>query len=213
MAKAVKKGIGNILQLEKFEAIFSGFKYWHVDDFIKQVYKNNNKGGVLHFVRGLRLSAQLIYAIREELETDKLSANWGHILDDNDTFCSRECDIIIHKGKAKNVWNGNKKDSIMDFRFIPKDKVVAVISCKSFVDKSVVVGEKKYCTDMKKFAKKIWFFGECCEPHLLTNIKTASKTSGFDKCWLAYTWNKKTDDTVLNYKEWQNFISEIKKLK
>src|SRR5258707_13284732 len=58
------------------------------------------EGDILGFVKGLRLSARLIYFLRERLsETlsqSNLAVSWGQLLDDNCEFCSRECDVIIH---------------------------------------------------------------------------------------------------------------------
>jgi predicted nucleic acid-binding Zn ribbon protein len=204
--------IGQTLQEDQFNEIFYGFQTWHISNFIKLLNKNNNKGGVLPFVRGLRLSAQIIYAIREII-SDKphLDANWGHIVDKDENFCSRECDIIIHKKGQLRKWNG--KGNVMDFRFIKNEHALIVISCKSFVDSSVIAKEKTYCNEMKKYVKKIWLFGECCTPSSIDALTKKSKQIGFKNFWHSYTWNKKTDEVIPNYKGWNNFVKEIKKIK
>lgn len=204
--------IQSVLEEEHYDQIFSGFQKWHIGDFIRLLNQNNNKGGVLPFVRGLRLSAQLIYAIREILSGTKLKANWGHILDKDGNFCSRECDIIIHRKGHKRKWNG-RKGGIMDFRFIENEKAVAVISCKSFVTSGLLTKEATYCDEMKKFVDKVWFFGECCSPESVTSLSKKATSIGFDSFWYAYTWDKKTNDTKENYVGWNQFIKEIQKLK
>src|SRR5271166_5699831 len=92
-------GIQELLDKQNYHKIQAGLKMYRIDTFIRdlEATEGKNKGGVLSFVRGLRLSALLIYAIRDLLgEGSDLTANWGHIIDEDGQFCSRECDIIIH---------------------------------------------------------------------------------------------------------------------
>src|SRR5277367_2516882 len=95
--------------------------------------KRRKRGDILPFDRGLRLSARLIYILREKLRDYDVEVNWGHVQDDKQRLCSPECDIIIHKGGMSDRWNGhhNNNSSVMDFWFIQRDCVKAIISCKS----------------------------------------------------------------------------------
>jgi hypothetical protein len=88
----------------------------------------STSGKVLPFVKGLYLSAKLIYIIRE-ITRSKYHVNWGHIVHESGIYCSPECDIIIHHPDATLRWNGG----VLDFHFVNVKAVVAVISCKSLV--------------------------------------------------------------------------------
>lgn len=212
MGKMLVKSMEQTLQIQEYESIFSGFQFWNMNDFIKQINANKNKGGVLAFVRGLRLSAQLIYSIRGVLsERPDLDVNWGHILDDNNTFCSRECDIIIHKKGEIQKWNG-RHGCVMDFRFIRKSNAIAIVSCKSYVTSNVINSEKQYCKEMKAFVKKVWMFGECCSPTSVDTLKATAVNVGFDKFWCAYTFNKRTSEIDPLHADWLDFIEEIKSI-
>ena len=74
-------GHGELLLRERFESMVAEFRSWKMCDFIRQLEASRSKGRILPFVRGLRLSAQLVYAVRELLEGTDLTANWGHLLD------------------------------------------------------------------------------------------------------------------------------------
>lgn len=69
-----------ILHEGRFMQMFGEFTNWRMDVFIRQMEADKRKGRVLPFVRGLRLSAQLIYVIRVILTGSDLTANWGHLL-------------------------------------------------------------------------------------------------------------------------------------
>ncbi|MFT3886514.1 MAG: hypothetical protein QM724_14155 [Flavobacteriales bacterium] len=171
--------------------------------------KGKNVGKVLPFVRGLRFSALLIYAIREYLSGTDLTASWGHILGKDEVYCSRECDIIIHKKGHVHKWNGTKKH-IMDFRFIEASKVKAVISCKSLVRASNI--DKTYCDDMKKYVKRVWMFAECCSPRDAAVLNEKAKALGFKDCFYMYTWTRKNGTISKNDDGWVDFAKKIKKL-
>ena len=64
-AKPSTGHIKRLLYRERFMEMFSTFHDWRVDSFIRDMEAKKQKGRVLAFVRGLRLSALLIYAIRE----------------------------------------------------------------------------------------------------------------------------------------------------
>ncbi|MFQ5821494.1 MAG: hypothetical protein ACE5I5_16040, partial [Candidatus Heimdallarchaeota archaeon] len=115
-----------LLYESRYNGLIGDFSTWRVDDFIRQMEADRCKGRILPFVRGLRLSAHLIYTIREILSGTELEANWGHLLDEEGNYCSAECDIIIHLRGHYMRWNGSI-DPIMDFRFIEQQNAIAVI--------------------------------------------------------------------------------------
>ena len=137
--KTIASGIGRRLDLGPYHKIRADLLSWRIDPFIRAMEDKKEEGRILAFIRGLHFSAQLIYAIRDLISETSLEVDWGHLLDKTENYCSRECDIIIHKRGFKGQWNGG----IMDFKFIKQENAVAVISCKSLiktggVDKSYV---------------------------------------------------------------------------
>lgn len=201
------KGHSRLLREEPFNKMVLDFSNWTMSDFIRQLESRKSKGRVLSFIRGLRLSSHLIYAIRDILVGSNLTANWGHLLDKEGILCSPECDIIIHRTDGQiSRWNGNEKP-VMDFRFISMEHAIVVVSCKSQV-KSI---DKEYPKSIKKYAKKVWLFGECCGPRSAKALAKKAKKAGYEKFWHLYTWAPKTKADY-NKAGWHDFVDEVKKL-
>jgi hypothetical protein len=142
------------------------------------------EGDILGFVKGLRLSAGVIYFFREKLDHLDLEVSWGHLLDDKQQYCSRECDVIIHSKGSVRTWNGGKHP-IMEFRFVDVAKARAVISCKSLLTSI----DKEYPKEMKKFGvKKVFLFAECSSATNFPNLRKEAKKAGYaDLCCLYFT--------------------------
>lgn len=209
----MKDGHKKVLSHQKFQSIKAGLQEYRLDDFIRTLERTSgpNKGNILPFVRGLRFSALLIYAIREALDGSDLTASWGHIIDEDGVFCSRECDIIIHKKGYWMRWNGGGDGSpVMDFKFIEQENAVAVISCKSYLERSKI--EKDYCDDIKKYVKTVWLFAECCSPDKVNVIRDTALEIGYENFWSLYTWDRVTDNTDDLLDEWDDFISKVRSL-
>ena len=198
-----------VLHEGRFMQIFGSFSHWRVDSFIRQIEAEKRKGRVLPFVRGLRLSTQLIYFLRNLLSGSGLTSNWGHLLDSEGNFCSCECDVIIHKNGHIERWDGDEHQ-VMDFRFIRQEDAVAVISCKSYLKASYV--DKQYCESMKEFVDRVWLFAECCDPNSIERIRNKAEECGYEKFWPLYTWNKRTEPTP-NREGWNDFVEEVERLK
>ena len=208
-AKSSTGHIKRLLYEERLMEMFSTFQSWRMDSFIRDMEAKKQKGRILPFVRGLRLSALLIYAIREMLEGTDLTANWGHLIDDEGHYCSCECDVIIHQGGGLvRRWNGTN-EPVMDFRFIEQERAVAVISCKSYQRSGDI--DREYCTLMEPFVKKVWLFVECCGPRSTESIRIKSLEFGYEEFWYLYTWSKQTDPQP-NREGWIRFVEEVKKL-
>jgi len=204
----VKKGpILTNLYNETFSALCGGFSGWRIDPLIRDMEKNRDPGRILGFIRGLRLSSQLIYVIRDSLSSLSLEADWGHLVDENGNSCSPECDIVVHEPGYKKRWNGNEKP-VMDFKFIDCRAAVVVISCKSFI-RSV---DKEYCEKMKHFVKNLWLFAECCRPGSVKRLKESTKSAGYKNFWYLYTWDGKKEISP-NQAEWFDFIGTLEELK
>jgi hypothetical protein len=208
--KEGSKGIGDRLDSAPYHKICTELWEWRIGDFIRGREGERKEGKILAFVRGLHFSAQLIYAIRELIpeETTSLKVDWGHLLDKSGRYCSRECDIIIHKGRHAR-WNGNDKP-IMNFKFVKQENAVAVISCKSYLKSGDV--DKKYVGYLKPFVKKIWLFAECCEPKQVTALTKQAQQAGYQNFWYMYEWSRDTDSHDANEGSWQDFAKKLRKL-
>lgn len=184
-----------------------------IDPFIREVEvrKGKNKGYIMSFVRGLRMSALIIYQLREILSDTNYSAYWGQIIGDDGEYLSNECDIIISRKDAfEKKWNGQGTENIMDFRFISRNHVKLVISCKSFLTNSDV--EKEYCENMKNYISNIWLFAECCGPQSVAPITKTATEYGYSAFWHLYIWNRLTGETKLDEGIWKDFEKEIREL-
>ncbi|NQU88226.1 MAG: hypothetical protein HQ541_20960 [Mariniphaga sp.] len=203
-------GIGRNLKEAKLKSIIADFEKIRIDHFYQHLEKTQAKGRILPFVRGLRLSALLIYEIRSVLVNSGLTASWGHILNDDETLCTVECDIVIHRGDCVAQWNGSK-NPIMDFSFIENESAIAVISCKSFLETAKI--EKEYPGSLEGYVDKVWLFAECCRPGAVDNIRERCNESGYGNFWYFYTWDKtKKIIGEPNIENWLNFLDEIKAL-
>jgi hypothetical protein len=210
VAKRTLGHTGRLLHEERFMQMFGGFSNWRVDSFIRLIEAEKRKGRVLPFVRGLRLSAQLIYLLRELLSGSGLTANWGHLLDSEENFCSCECDVIIHRNGHVGRWDGGTGNPIMDFWFISHEQAVAVISCKSYLKPGDV--DEQYCESIKEFVDEVWLFAECCDPKNIGRIRNKAEKCGYEKFWPLYTWNEQEGATP-NKEGWVDFVEEVKRLK
>jgi hypothetical protein len=147
------------------------------------------EGDILGFVKGLRLSARLIYFLRERLGETlsglNLEISWGQLLDESGELCSPECDVIIHsKGGHVREWNGSK-GSIMEFRFVKVARARVVISCKSQLSSI----EKRYVKDLNKFGVgNVFLFAECCSERRFPRLRDNAVAAGYiGLCCLYFT--------------------------
>lgn len=202
--------MGTVLREEKFMQMYGEFQDWRMDSFIRQMEAEKRKGRVLPFIRGLRLSAHLIYIARDILHGSDLTASWGHLLDKNEEFCSCECDVIIHKTGHVREWDGERREPVMNFKFIKQENAIAVISCKSHLTLSNI--DKEYCKLMRPFVKNVWLFAECCSPDHLEKIVKKAKKHGYKKTWVLYTW-KKQESVDAQKKGWLDFVTQVERLR
>lgn len=188
----------------KYSSLFGELKHWR-ENF---PYKVNNYKGILPFVVGLRFSVRVMYILKEIFRNSNLDAAWGHILKMDNSYgiyYSNECDIIIHKKIATSVphvWNGNKIDKAMDFKFVRKDSVLGVISCKSNICKSQI--DPDYPTQLKVYTKNVWLFAECCGHNSYDIIKKEAIKLGYKDFWCLYKWSPKKGAKE-NYDSWAHF--------
>lgn len=208
-------GYNQLLDREKYHKIVGGMANYRIDNFIREAEakEGDNKGVILSFVRGLRLSSLLTYSIRQFLDGSDYTANWGHIIDENGAFCSRECDIIIHsKAIPLYQWDGDGAGNhIMDFRFIPYTAAKVVISCKSFLTTAKI--EEDYCHDMLKYVERVWLFSECCGPNSDQKIEDRAKEIGYENFWYLYRWNRGKNELTQTIEVWDSFVEAVKALR
>ena len=134
------------LRTEPFLGLTEELVQWRLDPNIRLMDTTKDKGRILGFVKGLRLSARILYILRTIVSSQKLEVSWGHLVDDYGKSCSPECDIIIHRPGYILEWNGSS-NPIMNFKFIQSRNALAVVSCKSYA-KSI---DKDYCINFKKY--------------------------------------------------------------
>jgi hypothetical protein len=178
---------------------------WRISDDLRVLKATKGSALVLPFVKGLRLSAQLIYMLREELSGTNLKVDWGHLLDDKDESCSPECDIIIHKGHVRE-WDGNKQP-VMHFKFVRQDSAVAVISCKSYAQAKDV--EAGYVQKLHPYVKHVFLFAECCAPDKVGSLRKRAKKASYAGFGYLYTFDEKRAEGVRDPKRWLAFLDAI----
>ena len=69
------------LNLEEFHSLKAELSQWRTNPQIQEMEREKPGGIILGFVKGLRLSARLIYAIREHLSAFKLEVRLGPFID------------------------------------------------------------------------------------------------------------------------------------
>jgi hypothetical protein len=180
---------------------------WRTSPGLKLLEAAKGSALVLPFVKGLRLSALLIYNLREELSATGLEVDWGHLLDAKDQSCSPECDIIIHRKGHIDQWNGNKRP-VMHFKFVRCDHAVAVISCKSFAKRRDV--DAGYVRRLRPYIKHVFFVAECCAPAQVKSLRTKARDAGYAGFGYLYTFHVKTSECVKNDRAWLRFLDAVK---
>jgi len=139
------------------------------------------EGGILGFVKGLRLSARVVYFLRQRLADTRCEIHWGHLLDTEERSCSPECDVIIHDGSRRR-WNGFERP-VMDFAFVVADKARAVVSCKSKLDSI----DAEYPKALRRFGvKDVLLFAECCDEKKFERLRRLAKRAGYRGLWCLY---------------------------
>jgi len=169
---------------------------------------------VLSFVRGLRFSALLIYAIRKILKGTRLTASWGVVLTHDGKRCSPECDVIIHSDEWKHAWNGddNVGKPVMDFRFVLAEDVKLVISCKSELYSGIDENIKKYALNLKDHVSCIWLFAERCKKDKVGQYQEEAVEAGYEKFYYLYAFEERGVGQEYNEPAWFEFAETLRSL-
>jgi hypothetical protein len=177
---------------------------WRIRADLKALKAAKGSALVLPFVKGLRLSAQLIYVLRTELSETGIKVDWGHLLDDRDESCSPECDVIIHHEGHVEVWNGNE-EPVMNFKFVRGSCAIAVISCKSHAEDV----DREYVQRLRPYVKHIFLFLECCAPHKVASLRKKAKEAGYAGFGYLYGFDKKRSEGLPDEEGWLNFLDAV----
>jgi hypothetical protein len=198
------------LRRERFRqmnAELSGFRI----EALRPARDPRHPGSILQFVRGLRVSAHLVYAIRDQLHGSELEAHWGHLIGADGITCSPECDVIIHRKGPVRHWNGSS-EPVMDFWFVDSEHAVAVVSCKSLVE-SVGADIGDYCQKVKRYVARLAFFAECCPQGKEQSVAESVRQAGYEMFSYLYSHNDSTGFQQPNEPGWDEFIEWVEDLK
>jgi hypothetical protein len=196
--------LGQQFNLARFESLRADLQRWRTDIELRDLETVKGSSLVLGFVKGLRLSAQLIYILRDRLSGTTLEVDWGHLVGPDGKSCSPECDIIVHEKGYDERWNGDSRP-VMDFKFIRCTKAVAVISCKSFAEAI----DKDYAKKLHCFVNRVLVFAECCAPEKIKKLESDAKKYGYVGFWHLYAFDKNTGECTQDPKVWEDFLKII----
>ncbi len=204
VAAKKRTGVGAILEMEEFERLAGELRPWRKSDDLEVIEKAKGSALVFPFVKGLRLSARLIYILRAHLSETNLEVDWGQLLNDQGDSCSPECDIIIHHKGFHREWNDHK-NPVMHFRFIKGEKAVAVVSCKSYADRV----DTGYAKKLHHYVKNVLLFAECCAPGRVNSLRKKAKAAGYTGFWHLYTYDDKSGSCINDPDTWTDFLRTV----
>jgi hypothetical protein len=195
--KAVK--FGESIRLEPLIGLTAELKTLRQFPPVTQQSSGRYEGDILGFVRGLRLSARVLYFLRDHLSGTGLQVSWGHLISDSEESCSPECDIIVHQPGIVRRWNGSD-NPVMNFSFINARDARLVVSCKSTLSSI----DAQYPKDLKKHGvKSVFLFAETCKASALEGLRKRAVKAGYAGFWCLYTTSEadpfffKTDEPML----------------
>src|SRR5258705_5129530 len=183
-AKPGRSQFGITLGTEPLNALFANLKDLRSAPPLTKRKDGKYEGDILGFVKGLRLSAGVIYFLKQRLSELDVEVSWGHLVEEDERSCSPECDVIVHLKGSIQKWNG-AEHPVMDFKFVKVSRARVVISCKS----QLTSIEPDYPKTLKKFGvKKIFLFAECCNAGGFKGLRDRAKKAGYaDLCCLYFT--------------------------
>ena len=210
ISKILAGELGRALFLEKIKALAGSLVDWRRNPLIQLMDAQKSKGRVLDFVKGLRISARVAYVVRDMLSTfQDIEVSWGHVVDEKGVSCSPECDIIVHHKGYFTKWNGGDEKPIMDFKFIDCERVIAVISCKSFA-KSI---DANYPALLSPYGvKNVFLVAECCAPGSRSNLQDKAVKAGYLGFYPLYLYDEKKFTHIFDEPNLMVFIKDLLQL-
>lgn len=202
-ARPAKKALplGQTLRLEALAGLAAELTMLRQHPPVVQHSPGRYEGDILGFVRGLRLSAKVLYFLRDHVADAGFQVCWGHLLSANEESCSPECDIIIHNQGLIRKWNGSQ-DPVMNFSFVKASAARAVVSCKSLLT-SV---DAKYPKDLKKHGVQyVFLFAETCKASQLEKLREKARLAGYAGLCCLYTTEPDSPLIKTNEMMWIEF--------
>jgi hypothetical protein len=209
-----KKLLGQGQDISPFEELCAALLTTRECPPVVTIQKKNGKmkkrGDILNFIRGLRLSARLIYILRDKLSDHDVEVNWGHVEDDRQRLCSPECDIIIHDGGVADRWNGRNQHCVMDFLFIKREAVKAIISCKSALTGSGI--DTDFAAVVKRDFKihNTFLFAETVQDSKYASLNKKAKAAGYKGLWTLYRLDS-TGGRIKNPQDYLDFLNAVRR--
>lgn len=194
---------------EDYNSLCGKLTEYRIDPELREARKT-----VLPFVTGLRFSSLLIYAMRKILKGTNLTANWGVIIHNKDIRCSSECDIIVHKDDSDRAWDGQDDfdGPVMDFHFVPKSKVKAVVSCKASCITQIDQRMKDDVVKLREYVSRVWLFAECCNRGKVVGLRKEAIASGYEKFLYLYLLRLNGVRWKCDQRVWFRFAESLKAL-
>jgi len=163
------------------------------------------------FVKGLILSTNIIDVVDKHLPNG-YRVNWGQVIDEKDgNTLSKECDIIIYKGKPfKPIENKSIK-----FALVGKKQTKVVIQVRSGIQ-SITNEDKIYCKELKKSVPQVWYIAECCWANSKSRAETIGrklKETGYNHFFYFIIKNDNNETIAIGYESFREFIQLIKNMR
>ncbi len=163
------------------------------------------------FVKGLILSTNIIEVIDIHLPNG-YRADWAQVIDvQNGNTLSKECDIVIYKGKPfKEIKNQSIK-----FVLVDRKQAKIVIQVRSSIQ-SVKQEDKTYCQELRKFVPEVWYIAECCwaksKPRV-NKIELELLKVGYSQFFYFYRMDDASLERTIDYAPFIKLIGLIKTIR
>jgi len=202
-APAIGRSIARRLRLSELEELCTELQPWRTDPVFADIPPSVRSHLLFPFAKGLRLSARLIYVLRDALSSFDCCVNWGQLLAD-ERLCSPECDVIIHRPGHVRRWNGHD-GRVMDFHFVDAGRALAVVSCKSLMTRV----DRQYARKMKDYVADVFLFAECCKPGKADRLKAAALEAGYQAFGYLYTFEIESGKCENRSDVWEEFLKTL----
>ena len=162
------------------------------------------------FVKGLILSTSIIELIDRHIPNG-YRADWGQVIDQTGNILSRECDIIIYRGKPDKVI----ENRCMRYVLAHKQHAKIVIQARSAIE-SVTGDDRIYFRDMRRSVPQLWYIAECCWARSKARAESLRRDlwkAGYRRFFYLYRKDPDTADRDIDYDQFVRFVRLIKKIK
>ena len=133
--------MGSLLCLEDFYALAEKLYSWRCNPVINTKESNKDKGRILGFVKGLRLSAEIAYIIRSILSSEDYKGVIFNFTTDNLTITTTNPDI----GESKEEMNIDYKKEPIKVMFNPRYFIETLNLINKDIIQLNIVDDEKPC--------------------------------------------------------------------